>query len=320
MSVAPLASVIVRGGPHWLELLPPLCAALVYCALYARRYRTLATQGRAPGRRRAVLFGSGMVLLAAVQVGPADALGDQLLAAHMAQHIVIGDICSLLVVLGITGPMVGPLLHVRTARPLRPLARPLRALTHPLVALVLWALDLYAWHVPVLYQLAIRYDLVHALEHACLFWFGTLLWVALVGPLPKPRWFVGWGQVTYTVLVRFAGTVLANILLWSQTVFYPIYRSTDAVRGLSPLSDQNLAGGLMMVEQMILTVGLLGLMFFRLFADDEERQSLLDFARGRGVKLSDERARRAAEAGAGDHLRARIVRSSSAAERAASED
>jgi len=294
----PIATIIARGGPHWLELVPPLGAALAYLALYIRRFRTLAAEHRAPPRWRALSFGSAIALLIAVQVGPMDSLGDQVLAVHMAQHIVIGDICSLFLVLGLTGPMVRPLLQVR-------LTRPLRKLSHPLVAFALWALDLYAWHLPLLYQLAIRHDLVHALEHACLLWFGTLLWLALIGPLPKPAWFTGWGQVGYIALVRIVGSILGNAMIFAQTIFYPIYRSTDGARGLNPLSDQNVAGGLMMVEQMLLTLLLLGLLFYRLTMRDGERQDLVDFARLHGVELSEVRARRAALAGTGARLRTR---------------
>ena len=172
---------------------------------------------------------------------------------------------------------------------------------------MLWALDLYIWHVPFFYQLAINHDLVHALEHACMLWFGALLWLALIGPLPKPAWFSGWGALGYVILVRFGGAVLANVLIWSQTVFYPVYRSTDAARGLNPLSDQNLAGGVMMVEQSILTVLLLGWLFMRFAKQDEERQALLDLAQRQGIELSDERAARAARAGRAEGLRERLL-------------
>jgi len=295
----PIATMIPRGGAHWLELAPPLGAALLYLVLYVRRVRRLAARGRAPARWRAVSFGSGVVLLVAVQVGRLDSLADQVLAVHMAQHIVIGDVCSLLLVLGLTGPMLQPLLQIRVTRPLR-------KLSHPLVAFALWAVNLYVWHLPLLYQLAIRHDLVHALEHASLLWFGALLWLALIGPLPKPSWFTGWGQVGYIALVRIVGSILGNAMIWAQTVFYPIYKSTDGARGIGPLSDQNLAGGLMMLDQMLLTLMLIGALLYRLILSDEERQGLLDLARDRGIELSDTRARRAVSAGAGDSLRKRL--------------
>src|SRR5579863_497812 len=210
---------------HIGEFQPPIVAAVAYLVLYLRRARTLSREGRPVARWRVWSFVAGVLLMVIVQVGPLDTLADEVLFAHMIQHIVIGDLASLLIVLGLTGPVLAPLLRIRVTRPLRVLA-------HPLIALTLWAADLYAWHLPLLYQLAIRHDLVHALEHACLLWFGTLLWLALIGPLPKPRWFAGWGQVGYVALVRIAGSLLGNAMIWAQTVFYPVYRSTDAARGL----------------------------------------------------------------------------------------
>jgi len=290
---------VLAATLHPGVFVPPTLVALVYLALYGKRVRTLARERRPLAGWRVASFASGVVLMTAVQLPPFDDLADKLLVAHMIQHLVIGDVASLLIVLGLTGPVLQPLLQMRPTRPLRQLAS-------PAVALVLWAVDLYAWHVPFFYQLAINHDLVHALEHACMLWFGVLLWLALIGPLPKPRWFSGWGALGYIVVVRLTGAVLANVLLWSQSVLYPVYNAPDAARGLSPLSDQNLAGGVMMVEESILTVLLLGWLFFRFARQDEERQALVDLAAQRGIALSDERAARAARAGRGEGLRERL--------------
>jgi cytochrome c oxidase assembly factor CtaG len=285
---------------HLAEFLPPVFACLVYLALYRRRLGTLARRGTGVARWRTWCFGCGVLLTTLVQLPPLDGLADDVLAAHMVQHIVIGDLCSLLVVLGLTGPVLAPVLRVRALRPLR-------ALGHPLVALTLWAIDLYAWHMPFMYQLAIRHDLVHALEHACMLWFGTMLWVALLGPLPKPAWFGGWARILYVLGVRLAGAVLATALIWGQSVFYPIYRASDAGRGISALTDQSIAGGIMFVEQVILTTIVLGWLFVRYLREDGERQQLVDLARERRVALSDERAARAVAAGRSDRLRQRLV-------------
>jgi cytochrome c oxidase assembly factor CtaG len=292
--------LVETSGLHLGESLPPLLACVLYLFLYRRRARTLARRGTPVDRARQFAFISGALLTTLVQLPPIDGLADSVLIAHMLQHIVIGDIASLLLVLGLTGPVLAPLLRIRVTRPLRRLAS-------PLVALALWAVDLYAWHLPLLYQSAIRHDLVHALEHACLLWFGTLLWLALLGPLPKPRWFSDWARLGYVAAVRFIGAILANTLIWAQTVFYPVYRTSDAARGLNPLSDQNLAGAIMMLEQIFLTVGLLVWLFFRAAHLDEERQSLLDLAARDGVPLSERRASLAASAGTADQLRRRLV-------------
>jgi cytochrome c oxidase assembly factor CtaG len=291
---------------HYGEVLPPLVASCVYLVLYTRRLRTLAAEGRPVTRWRIWCFVAGVLLVLGVQVGPADDLADSLLVFHMAQHIILGDIASLLIVLGLTGPVLQPLLHIRFTRPIRVLAS-------PLIALALWAADLYAWHIPFFYQAAINHDLVHSLEHACMLWFGCLLWLALIGPLPKPAWMRGWGALGYVIAVRLLGAILANVLIWGQTVFYPVYSLRDAPRGVTPLSDQNLAGGLMMVEESILTVILLAWLFYRFAVQDEKRQELMDLAEAQGVELSDERAQRAAAAGGTDRLRERILSGGAAA-------
>ena len=296
----PLPPLIPAAALHLAEAAPPVLAGIVYLLLYGKRVRTLAREHRPVARWRVASFVFGVALVTIVQLPPLDDLADQVLVAHMIQHLVIGDIASLFIVLGLTGPVISPLLHMRATRPLRVLAS-------PAVALVVWALNLYVWHVPFFYQLAINHDLVHALEHATFLWFGSLLWLALIGPLPKPAWFTGWGALGYIIAVRLIGSVLANVLLWTQTILYPVYSTTDAARNLSPLTDQNLAGGVMMVEESILTILLLGWLFFRFAKQDEERQELLDLAAQRGIELSDERARRAARAGGTERLRERLL-------------
>lgn len=287
-------------GPHLGESLPPLIACCLYLALYLKRARTLTRRGTPVGAWRIFSFTTGVLMVTVIQVGPLDSLADQILFVHMVQHILIGDVCSLLIVLGLTGPMIAPLLRIR-------LTRPIRSLAHPVLALVLWATDLFAWHLPLLYQLAIRHDLVHALEHACLLWFGILLWAALIGPLPKPHWFTGWARLSYVIGVRTVGAVLGTVLIWAQMLLYPVYRSSDAARGLNPLSDQNVAGAIMMVEQMVLTAGLLTWLFLRWLRQEGERQDLLDLAASRSIELSDERAERAAAAGRTAGLRERLL-------------
>jgi putative membrane protein len=282
------------------EFLPPVAAGVLYLALYLKRAGTLRGEGRPVESWRVFSFVAAVLVVAAVQLPPLDTLADEVLAAHMIQHIVIGEIASLFIVLGLTGPLLAPLLRIRVTRPLRVLA-------NPLIALLLWTVDLYVWHLPALYQLAIRHDLIHALEHACLLWFGTLLWLGLLGPLRKPAWFRGWGHAGYVIAVRFVGAVIGNVLIWRQTVLYPVYVASDARHGLSALSDQTLAGVVMMIVQMLLTTGLVCWLFLRYAQQDEEHQSLLDLAAERGIALSDERAARAAGAGATRRLRERML-------------
>jgi putative membrane protein len=204
-----------------------------------------------------------------------------------------------LIVLGLTGPLLAPILRIRVFDRLR-------ALSHPAVAFPLWAVDLFVWHLPVFYQAALRHSGVHALEHAMFLGFGVNMWMSLFGPLPMPRWFGNLGRLMYIVAVRLTGTILGNIFLWSGTVFYPFYLHGDASHHVSPIADQSIAGAVMMVEESILTLGLFCWLFLRTAREGEERQDLLDFASSHGLELTEARAARAVAAGRGPELRRRL--------------
>jgi cytochrome c oxidase assembly factor CtaG len=223
----------------------------------------------------------------------------------MAEHLLIGDLAALLLVLGLTGPLIAPLLRNRT------ISR-LRVLTHPVVAVCVWGVNFYVWHAPALYQAALRHDGIHAVEHASFLGFGMAVWMALLGPLPKPAWFGNGARLVYIIAVRLIGTVLANVMVFGGTAFYPYYRPGDAHWHIRPFADQVTAGGLMMVEESLLTIGLFCWLFLRVARENEERQSLLDFAAAQGVVLDEERATRAVAAGRGEELRERLARSAGA--------
>src|SRR6202021_3888807 len=94
----------------------------------------------------------------------------------------LGGNRALFVLPGPTRPPIPPILRIK-------LFDRLRILAHPLIAFPLWAIDLYVWHLPVLYEAALRHAGVHALEHALFLGFGINMWMCLFGPLPMPSWF-----------------------------------------------------------------------------------------------------------------------------------
>jgi len=279
---------------------------VVFAALYARRVRTLAPSSHpVPGWRQACFYG-GLLTIAAALTSLGSASQD-LLYMHMVEHLLLGDFAALLIVLGLTGPLIAPILKIRFFDRLRVLA-------HPAIAFPLWTVDLYVWHLPVFYQAALHHSAIHALQHAMFLGFGINMWMCLFGPLPMPSWFGNLGRLVYIVAVRLAGTVLGNIFLWSGTVFYPFYEHGDAVHHISPLADQNIAGAIMMVQESFLTLGLFCWLFLRAAREGEERQSLLDYARAEGLELSEARAARAVAAGRGAELRRRLERSAETVE------
>lgn len=281
-----------------IDVIAPL-ALLALAAAYVRRAATLRRQGREPRAWRQACFAAGLGILVAAELPPLASLTDELVVAHMAQHLLIGDLAALLVGLGLTGPLLGPLLAVRGLRWLR-------AFGNPLVALPLWVLNLYLWHLAFLYEGVLASAPLHLLQHAAFFSLGLAMWMPLVGPLPKPAWFGNAAMAVYVVVVRLSGAVLANVLAWSGSPLYDAYARGEARHGLSPLADQGAAGMAMMIESGLVTLGLLSWIFFRWAREDTERQRLLDLAEQRGVELDPARAGRAAAAGQGARLEQRL--------------
>jgi cytochrome c oxidase assembly factor CtaG len=253
---------------HWtfepLQVVPVLLLA----TLYARRVHTLRGRGQAPPGWRICLFALGIGLLLVALVSPIDYYVESSFGFHMMQHILLGDLAPLAILGGLTGPVLRPLLRF---------VHPLRRIFHPFAALGLWALNLYVWHLPFLYEAALRHDAVHALEHICFFSGGILLWTPVLETLPMPEWFGTGAKLGYVAGARVVETVLGNVFIWPTSVFYSFYADT-ATRpfGMSAINDQRLAGSVMMVEGSLVTIIALAWLFLRLAAEGEQRQRLLE--------------------------------------------
>ncbi|MEA2297426.1 MAG: putative rane protein [Solirubrobacteraceae bacterium] len=291
----PVVLAHVAGALAPVQLVVPGLLSVAY----AHRAVTLRRQGRPLSGARQACFYGALILIVVTLISPLGHVSDELFSMHMLEHLLIADLGALLLVLGLSGPLLAPILRIRAIDRLRVLA-------HPAVALPLWALDLLVWHLPVLYQAALHHPALHALEHAMFIAAGVNMWMPLFGPLPMPAWFGNAWRLAYVIAVRLLGALLANVFLWSGTVFYPAYRGGEGYWGLDPISDQVAAGAIVMVEGSILTLVLFAWLFLRTADQGEQRQALLDYAGDHGLELSPERATRAVAAGRGGQLRDRL--------------
>jgi putative membrane protein len=249
-----------------LQLVPSVVVGL----LYWRRVRALAARGSSVGRWRQACFYGALALMLVALVSPLEAFAEeQFFFTHMIQHVILGDLAPLAFVAGLTGPVLRPVLAL-------PGFGRLRALAHPLVALPLWALNLYVWHLPVLYEGALAHSTVHALEHLSFFTTGAVMWAAVLEPLPGPEWFGTGAKLGYIAAVRVLETILGNVFIWSGTVFYSAYEAAPNRWGVGPLADQGIAGSIMMIEGSLVTIGALAWLFLRLASEGELRQQLLE--------------------------------------------
>src|ERR1044072_9855203 len=123
-----------------LEVFPITVAGI----LYWHRAMVLSWDGRPVPAWRQVCFGAGLATIAIALFSPIGHISEELVIAHMGEHLLIGDVASLLLVLGLTRSLLQPLLAIRAFGRLQ-------VLTHPAVAFPLSAVNLLLWHIPALY-------------------------------------------------------------------------------------------------------------------------------------------------------------------------
>jgi putative membrane protein len=253
---------------------PPaiLIGTALALVLFAQAFVRL--RRRSPDRapwNRPLLFAAGLALLVLPLVSPLDHLGDEeLLSAHMLQHVLIGDAAPALLLVAVRGPLLFFLLPPALLRPLasfRPLRAFLSLLLIPLVSLGLWAVTIYAWHIPRVYDYAAANQTVHDLEHLSYFVAGLLAWTQLVDParhgrLRRPQ------RIFFALGMLALAQPLVDVLLFSTSPAYPRYAGAH---GISALTDQRLAGVVMMTEQL-LTLGICVALLLRPYVRQRQRK------------------------------------------------
>ena len=239
-------------------------------ALYWRRARTLARRGRPVPLPRLAAFAGGLLTLLVALESPIDTIGEErLFSVHMFQHLLLGDVGALLLVLGLDGRLLRPLLRFRVVHRLRFLA-------YPLVALPLWAVNFCVWHLPVLFDAALRNDAIHALQHTSFVAFGMLLWAALLEPLPGPAWFSAPWKLPYVLAMWLVMLVLSQVFIWSNHVYYAPYVHDPTLWGLTRLDDQKAGGGVMHVESIFTMLPALVWVLLQVLKESEARQRLVE--------------------------------------------
>lgn len=262
---------------NWEPQPLPLVAGAVALVLYAQGFMRLRRRGAAHARAgQALLWTAGVAVSVLALVSPLDSLGEEkLLTAHMAQHLLLGDVAPLLLVLGCRGPLTVFLLPQAVLRPLarnRPLRRALSFLLRPRVTFLVWAAAIAAWHVPAAYDAALASTAVHACEHASFAIAGLLVWIQLVDPARHGRVSAG-RRALFAGAIVVAGMPLAEILLVAAPL-YPHYLDVaDRPFGLTAATDQARAGLLMMAEQ-IATLGTAGALLVWSHVERLQQESL----------------------------------------------
>jgi cytochrome c oxidase assembly factor CtaG len=273
------------NAPSWSSwtIDPGLIAVLLAAAwLYSRGYRRAKRLAgdRGPGVSHWLPYGSGLLVLALALMSPLDAIGDRyLLSAHMGQHILLSDVAPALLVLGLRAPILPLGLPRGGLRLLAPGGRAGRAialLTSPWIAIPLWAAATWIWAIPSVFDYSAGHPVVHALEHATLFYTGLAMWWLIVDPLPSARREPGARRLAYLGFTRLASACVCLPLTFMTQTAYPRYVAAPRAYGISAITDQHLAGaGMCFLEFLIFGIAMAAV-FLNFLSRDEQRAAVED--------------------------------------------
>jgi cytochrome c oxidase assembly factor CtaG len=250
--MSPLVDAFLRSWPvsPWLAL--SLGAA---GCIYLRGWRAL--RRRSPRRWHAgqpVAFMGGLALIFLALASPIEPFAALLLRVHMLQHLLMMMAAPPLLWLGDPlFPMLRGLPREVCTYWITPLVRSrgiqdfFARLTHPAVALALFVAATWLWHVPASYELSLRSNGWHHVQHICFLGTALLFWFPVVRPYPSHVSWSLWLLVPFLIIADVQNTVLSALLTFSNQVLYPHYASVPRLGGISALDDQAAAGVLMWV-------------------------------------------------------------------------
>lgn len=229
-------------------------------------------------RWRHASFFAGWLTLALALVSPLHELGEQLFSAHMLQHEILILISAPLISASHPGATLLWAFAPRQRAGIGAwvqeveVSSAMRIIAAPLNAWILEALALWIWHIPSLYQATLTSDWIHAAQHISFLATAVLFWSALYG--------VGRSAMSYgaAILYVFAAAVqcsaLGALLTFSKVLWYPVYATTTASWGLTPLEDQQLGGAIMWVPSSVVFIAVAMVLMARWIAESDRRLKL----------------------------------------------
>jgi len=268
-----------------LALAPgPIIWILLAEVLYLRAVRILGGRGYEVPFWQQVSWHTAVVCVAIGLMGPVDPLAEDLLIAHMGQHLLIADIAAPLLLIGLRSPVYAFLLPrpamvaVARRRRLRAIFRWLR---QPVVAIPVWIVTLYGWHIGFMFEGALESGAVHALQHWSFVAASLLVWWSVIEP-KKRRVPGGLWKVPYLLGARLAGMFLGMAFIIMRSPAYEQYALNAAAHGISPITDQQVAGAMMLGLDLLVMLFATGFFFYR-SAEDHDREA----ARARSAALPE---------------------------------
>ena len=236
---------------HWSTV----AGLVALAALYEWRSRV---HGAAPTLAQRLYFYAALVSVFVSLNGPLHDLSDSFLfSAHMVQHLVLTLIFPPLLLLGVPGWMLRPLLlHPRVA----PVAR---RLTRATWGFTIFNVTIAVWHLPPLYNAAVAHHPLHIVQHLMFMGTAVLMWWPLLSPLPELPRLAYPGQMLYCFLMVIPMSIVSIYIAMADTILYPAYASAPRVWSISPMLDQQLGGLIMWIPGGLFFYVVMTFVFFK---------------------------------------------------------
>jgi putative membrane protein len=233
-------------------------------ALYLWRARSATSENLLSGWRKLSFFSSLLVIFGSLN-GPIHDLSDTyLFSAHMVQHLLLTMLMPPLMILGVPGWMLRPLLRNRVISAIA------RRVTKPITCFVIFNLVIAVWHLPIFYNAAMDNHNIHILEHLMFMAAAVLMWWPITSQLPELPRLSYPGQMLYCFLMILPMSIVAIYISMADQVLYPAYSAAPRVTSLSPLEDQLLGGLIMWVPGGVIFMIIMTVVFFRWAARGED--------------------------------------------------
>lgn len=214
--------------------------------------------GQRSARRHVASFVGALLVLFVALNGPLHNLADTyLFSAHMGQHLLLTLVFPPLLLYGTPAHVIRPLLRPRLVMAVA------RVVTRPLAAATIFLAPIVIWHLPVLYEAALRHHNLHIVQHLVFLSTAVIMWWPVLSPVPELPRAQHLVQMLYLFLLGIPMSITGALITLSDSVLYPFYATAPRVGGLSPLDDQQIGGLLMWVLGGLMLWIVMSVVWFR---------------------------------------------------------
>jgi putative membrane protein len=180
-----------------------------------------------------------------------------LFSAHMVQHLSLAFVIAPLMIMGVTGDMLRPLIKHRAVRSVA------EWVTAPTRCFAIFNVVVAGWHLPPMYNYALSHHPIHIVQHLMFLAASVVMWWPVLSPLPELPRLSYPGQMLYLFLLSIPMAIISVYIAYADTILYPMYASAPRVWGISPMNDQMIGGLIMWIPGGFFFYTIISVVFFR---------------------------------------------------------